>query len=74
VLYDPAEPLAAAKAVADLLAHPGRRRDLAERARRTALRCTWAHATRTLVDAYRQAIVLSRRRGLLGRVRHALAL
>jgi glycosyltransferase involved in cell wall biosynthesis len=72
-LYDPGEPLAAAKAVAELLAHPGRRLDFAERARQTALRSSWAHETRTLVDAYRQAIVVGRRRGLLGRARHALA-
>ena len=49
-LYDPAEPLAAAKAVAELLAHPGRRLDLAEQARQTALRSSWAHETRKLVD------------------------
>jgi len=72
-LYDPAEPLAAAKAVAELLAHPGRRLDLAERARQAALRSSWAHETHKLVDAYRKAIVIARQRGLLGRVRHALA-
>jgi glycosyltransferase involved in cell wall biosynthesis len=72
-LYDPAEPMAAAKAVAELLAHRGRRLDFAEQARQTALRCSWAHETRKLVDEYRKAIVLARRRGFLGRVRRALA-
>jgi glycosyltransferase involved in cell wall biosynthesis len=74
ILYDPAEPVAAAKAVADLLSHPGKRLDLASRARAFAQRCSWAEETRQLVLAYRQAIVLSRQRGLLGRVASALAL
>jgi glycosyltransferase involved in cell wall biosynthesis len=73
-LYDPAEPVAAAKAVAELLSHPGRRLDLAERARATAERCSWAAETRKLVDEYRKAIVIARSPGFLGRVRNALAL
>jgi glycosyltransferase involved in cell wall biosynthesis len=74
LLFDPAEPVSAAKAVAELLAHPGRRLDLAEQARRTALRSSWEQETHQLVLEYRKAIVLSRSRGLLGRLRHTLAL
>jgi glycosyltransferase involved in cell wall biosynthesis len=74
ILYDPAEPAAAGKAVAELLAHPGRRLDCAERARRIAEKCSWAEETRKLVLEYRKAIVISRSRGVLGRLRHALAL
>jgi glycosyltransferase involved in cell wall biosynthesis len=73
LLYDPAEPAAAAKAVAELLSHPGKRLDLAEQARRSAERCTWEQETRQLVDEYRKAIVIARSRGLFGRLRHALA-
>jgi glycosyltransferase involved in cell wall biosynthesis len=73
LLYDPAEPAAAAKAVAELLAHPGLRLDLSEQARRTAERCSWEQETRQLVDEYRKAIVIARGRGLLGRLRHTLA-
>jgi glycosyltransferase involved in cell wall biosynthesis len=74
ILYEPADPAAAGKAVAELLAHPGRRLDLAARGRETALRSSWAQETKQLVDAYRKAIVIARRRGLLGRLRHALVL
>jgi glycosyltransferase involved in cell wall biosynthesis len=73
LLYDPAEPATAAKAVAELLAHPGRRLDLAERARQSAERCSWQQETRQLVLEYRKAIVISCSRGLLGRLRHTLA-
>jgi glycosyltransferase involved in cell wall biosynthesis len=73
LLYDPAEPAAAGKAVAELLSHPGRRLDLAEQARAAALRSSWAEETRQLVDAYRKAIVISRSRGLFARLRHALS-
>ncbi len=73
LLYDPAEPASAAKAVAELLAHPGRRLDLAEQARRSAEQCSWQQETRQLVDEYRKAIVISCSRGLLGRLRHTLA-
>jgi glycosyltransferase involved in cell wall biosynthesis len=73
LLYDPAEPVTAAKAVAELLAHPGRRLDLAQQARETALRCSWEQETRQLVLEYRKAIVIARSRGVLGRLRHMLA-
>ena len=73
LLYDPAEPASAAKAVAELLSHPGRRLDLAEQARRSAEQCSWQQETRQLVDEYRKAIVISRSHGLLGRLRHTLA-
>jgi len=73
LLYDPAEPASAAKAVAELLAHPGRRLDLSEQARRTAQQCSWEQETRQLVDEYRKAIVIARSRGLLGRLRHTFA-
>jgi glycosyltransferase involved in cell wall biosynthesis len=73
LLYDPAEPAAAGKAVAELLAHPGRRLDLAAAARATALRCTWAEETRKLVDEYRKAIAIAAGRSRLRRLIRALA-
>jgi glycosyltransferase involved in cell wall biosynthesis len=73
ILYDPAEPAAAGKAVSELLAHPGQRLDLAEQARATAQRCSWTAETRKLVGEYRKAIVLARAPTRIGRLRRALA-
>lgn len=65
LLYDPDREEEAVLAVKELLAHAGRRRDLARLARKQALASSWAAETDRLVRQYRKAIVRQRmsRRG-----------
>jgi len=72
LLFDPDRPEAAAEAIRKVLATPGRHRFYARNARKTAENASWEAETRKLVDEYRRAIVLARRPGLLGRLRHLL--
>jgi glycosyltransferase involved in cell wall biosynthesis len=72
LLYEPARPAEAAARVAEILGHPGRRRFLAQQARKSAEGASWERETRLLEDHYRRAIVIACRKGLLGKLRHAL--
>jgi glycosyltransferase involved in cell wall biosynthesis len=71
-LVDPGDTGAWIDAVGELLRDPLRRGFLAQQARKGAEACGWRGETRRLVLEYRKAIVLHGRRGLLGRIRHAL--
>jgi len=68
ILYEPAAPEEAVKAVHEILASPLHRERLARRARERAEACDWRHETRRLVDAYRKAQVLASQGSRLSRL------
>lgn len=71
LLFDPESRTEAITAVGALLGSTGRRRFLAQQGRKTAENATWSNETRKLLREYERAIAHSRR-GVLGRMRHAL--
>lgn len=72
VLYDPETPLEGAAIAAELLAHDGHRRLLAERGRKAAEQCDWQSETRGLVRSYQRAICVHAHTGLSGRIHRRL--
>jgi glycosyltransferase involved in cell wall biosynthesis len=74
VLYEADRPGDAVEAVRRLLDSPGERRFTAQQARKRAEESSWESETRKLVFEYRKAMVLRRRRGLLGQMARAIGL
>jgi glycosyltransferase involved in cell wall biosynthesis len=69
LLFDPDRPRELVEQIAGLLNDDGRRRALAQAARKTAEQASWRAETRRLLDAYRRAIVLARQsRGAVRRL------